>query len=118
MDFTKLTKTELLEKVIEQQALADAIEEKDREILRLIEEKQEMVPKKVVADLRAELQKFEGAVTKEEIQKYTKELEDHAKKSSEIANQYIRAHRDLLKIFKANLDSAISHEELLSEKIK
>lgn len=118
MDFSKLTKTELLEKVMEQQTLADAIEEKDKEIVRLIKEKQEMVPKHLVTTLEEKLKTFEGSVKKQDIEKYTKELEETAKKAKDIAHYYISAYRDLLKIFKTNLDFAISHEEVLSEKLK
>jgi hypothetical protein len=106
MNYNNLTKQELLDLVMEQQTLKDAVEVKDKEIITL---------KDTIHQMKKE---FEGAVKKEEIKKYTKEVEENAKKSAEIANQYIRAHRDLMKIFKANLDSAISHEELLSEKLK
>ena len=102
MDFTKLTKQELLDLVKEQQTLKDAVEAKDKEI-SLLKEK---------------LRSFDGSVKREELKIYTQQLEEEAKKSRDIANQYIRAHRDLMRIFKVNLDFAISHEELLADKLK
>ena len=102
MDYTKLTKQELLELVEAQQTLADAVSAKDREI----------------ATLQENLKKFEGSMKREEVRTHTKQLEENLRKSQDIANQYIRAYKDLLRIFKVNLDFAISHDELLSEKLK
>ena len=121
MDYTKLTKQELLEEVIKQQTLADAIEIKDKEIRKLQEKIQDLSSRPTqneVEDLRNKVKSFEGSVKKEDLETYTKKLEEATKKAQDIANQYIRAHRDLMRIFKANLDLAISHEELLSEKLK
>lgn len=106
MDFTKLTKTELLELVTAQQTLKDAVEAKDSEIKEL---------KKQIESLKTS---FQDSVKKEDIKTYTQQLEEETKKSRDIANQYIRAHRDLMRIFKVNLDFAISHEELLADKLK
>lgn len=102
MNYNNLTKQELLDLVTEQQTLKDAVDAKDQEILRL----------------NAQLKTFEGSVKKEELHKYTKELEEKAKKAADIANHYIRAYKDILTIFKVNLDSAITRDELLSEKLK
>jgi len=121
MDFSKLTKQELLDKVIEQQALAHAVEHKDRQITDLqkqISEFKSRPTREEFDALRRKLSEFDGSVKKEDIETYTKKLEDEVKKSRDIANQYIRAHRDLMRIFKANLDFAISHEELLVDKLK
>jgi DNA-binding protein len=106
VDFTKLTKQELLDLVKEQQTLKDAVEAKDKEIQEL---------KKQVESLRTS---FQDSVKKEDIKKYTQQLEEETKKAKDIANQYIRSHRDLMRIFKVNLDFAISHEELLADKLK
>lgn len=102
MDYSKLTKQELLDIVSEQQTLADAVDAKDKEI----------------ALLKEKLKTFEGSMKREEVRTHTKQLEETAKKAQDIANQYIRAHRDLMRIFKVNLDFAISHEDLLAEKLK
>lgn len=125
MDFTKLTKTELLEKVIEQQALADAINEKDKElkekedyIVKLVKEKQQMVDKNDLKELQEKLKGLEGSIKKEDLEKHTQGIQEQAKKYKDIAHYYMSAYRDLLRIFKTNLDFAISHDELLSEKLK
>lgn len=121
MDFSKLTKPELIELVTNQQTLADAIEQKDEEIFKLkkeIQTLQRRPSQEEIESLRKRLKEFEGAVKKEDLEKYTKQLEEETKKSRDIANQYIRAHRDLMRIFKVNLDFAISHEELIADKLK
>lgn len=121
MDYTKLSKQELLDEVMRQQTLADAVEVKDQEIQRLhkkIEELSKRPSQVEVESLRNQVKEFEGSVKKEELEKYTKQLEINAKKAQDIANQYIRAHKDLMRILKVNLDFAISHDELLSEKLK
>lgn len=102
MNYNNLTKQELLDLVTEQQTLKDAVDAKDQEILRL----------------NAQLKTFDGSIKREDLKKYTQQLEEETKKSRDIANQYIRAHRDLMRIFKVNLDFAISHEELLADKLK
>lgn len=102
MNYSNLTKQELLDIVTEQQTLKDAVEAKDREI----------------AVLKEKLQSFDGSMKREEVKNYTNELEERVKKAVDIANKYIAAHRDLMKVFKVNLDMAISHDELLSEKLK
>ena len=121
MDYTKLTKQELLEKVLEQQTLADAVEQKDKELNELnakIIELRQRPTQNEVEELRKAVKSFEGSVKKEDLEKYTKELEEQSKKATDIANQYIHADTDLLKIFKSNLDAAISYQDLLSEKLK
>ena len=106
MDYTKLTKQELLEVVTQQQTLKDAVEAKDNEISELRKQVESLITS------------FQDSVKKEDIKKYTQQLEEETKKARDIANQYIRAHRDLMRIFKVNLDFAISHEELLTDKLK
>lgn len=121
MDFAKLTKQELLDIVTAQQTLAEAIDHKDKEISQLkkeIESLQKRPSQEEVEVLRKRVHEFDGSVKKEDIEKYTKQLEDELKIARNIANQYIRAHRDLMRIFKANLDFAISHDELLADKLK
>lgn len=121
MDFSKLTKQELLDLVVAQQTLSEAVEHKDKEIATLKEEVkvlQKRPSQEEVEVLRKRVHEFDGSVKKEDIEKYTKELENELKIARNIANQYIRAHRDLLRIFKVNLDFAISHDELLADKLK
>ena len=62
--------------------------------------------------------KYQGAITKSEIEDYTKKVEEERKQAFEIANLYIKAHRDFLKQTQQNLEMVIFTEELLSQKIK
>lgn len=106
MDYEKLTKAELLEKLNEQKHLAQAVEAKDNEIATI---------KKQLEEIKT---KYQGAVTKTEIEDYTKKVEEERKQAFEIANLYIKAHRDFLKQTQQNLEMVIFTEELLSQKIK
>ena len=106
MNYNSLTKQELLELVTQQQTLASAVEAKDKEIRTLNEKINELN------------KQYQGSVKKEEIKRYTEEVEERAKKALDIANRYVNAYRDLMRVMKVNLDVAISHEELLSEKLK
>lgn len=106
MNYANLTKQELLDLVTEQQTLKDAVEVKDKEIKRLNE--------RVL-----ELQKaVEQMVTQDDLNKTIKKIEEERNKATDIANRYIQAHRDLMRMIKVDIDVAISHEELLSEKLK
>ena len=129
MDYSKHTKQELIDLVSSQQTLADAVKEKDKEISRLekvIKElnvrEQELVPKHEVHELNDRVYELEKKlnehVSKEDVKKITQQLEDDLKKARQIGNMYIQSHRDLMRVLKVNLDLAISHEDLLSEKLK
>jgi hypothetical protein len=129
MKYTDMTKVELIQLVEEQQTLADAVLEKDKEIIELKNKIKTLVSKELLneketqlidlektnAELRLKLKSF---ISEEDFKIAIKKIEDERKRAGEIANRYIQAHRDLMRVFKINLDVAISHEELLSEKIK
>ena len=117
-----MTKVELIQLVEEQQTLADAVLEKDKEIIELKNKIKTLVSKELVVDLEKTIEelrfKLKGSISEEDFKIAIKKIEDERKRAGEIANRYIQAHRDLMRVFKINLDVAISHEELLSEKIK
>jgi hypothetical protein len=128
-DYSKMTKQELIDKLNEQKHLAQAINIKDKEIATLKTElkqlKQEVatkVPlndhKDIIKEYEKKLNEFKGAVKKEDIEKYIKQAEEDRQKAYNLANRYVTAYRDLLKVFKINLDIAISTDELLSDKLK
>jgi hypothetical protein len=106
MNYANLTKQELLDLVTEQQTLKDAVDAKDKEIGRLNQR---------IVELQESIKTM---ITKENYDAYRKDLEEQRNKAADIANRYIQAHRDLMKVFKINLDVAISHEELLTERLK
>lgn len=106
MNYANLTKQELLDMVTDQQTLKDAVDAKDKEIGRLNQR---------IVQLQESIKTM---ITKENYDAYKKDLEEQRNKAVDIANRYIQAHRDLMKMFKINLDVAISHEELLAERLK
>ena len=135
MEYTNLTKAELLEKLNEQKHLAQAVEAKDNEIATIKKQLEEMKTKyqgavikseeakdNEIATIKKQLEeiktKYQGAITKSEIEDYTKKVEEERKQAFEIANLYIKAHRDFLKQTQQNLEMVIFTEELLSQKIK
>lgn len=140
MKYNDMTKADLIKLVEEQQTLADAVLEKDKEIIELKNKVRNLVTKEVhelslkkqeelVNEKQAQLMDLEKAntelklklktsISEEDFKIAIKKIEDERKRAGEIANRYIQAHRDLMRVFKINLDVAISHEELLSEKIK
>jgi len=122
-------KKELLDKSVEQKHLSEAINAKDKEIAELkkevntlkVEIKQYMPVKDhkdIVSLFESKLKSFEGAVKKEDIEKYIKKADEDRQKAFAVTSRYINAYRDLLKVFKVNLDIAISTDELLSETLK
>jgi hypothetical protein len=92
MDYTKLTKQELIDKLNEQVHLAKAVEEKDKEIV--------------------ELQKrLNGSVKREEVDAILKK----AKEQIEVSNMTLVAYTNYLKQTKVNLDIQIQINEMLEK---
>jgi len=106
MDYTKLTKSELIEKLEEQKHLAQAVDAKDREINQI----------------RLKFEEFrtlhQGALKQDEVKALTKQLEDEKKKAIDVANLYIKMHHDYLKQTQQNLEMALFTEQVVSDKIK
>lgn len=129
MDFSKLTKQELIDLVTQQQTLNDAVQSKDKEIIQLKKQIQELnvkekelVPRQQVNQMNDRIFELERLlkeqVPKDEVKRITQQMEEDLKKARQVANLYIQSHRDLMRVLKVNLDIAIAHEELLTEKIK
>lgn len=106
MDYSKLTKPELLELVTAQQTLSDAVSVKDKEINRLNDR------------IHFLEQQIKDYMPQDEVKRKVGQLEEDVKKARSVANMYIQSHRDLMRVLKVNLDIAIAHEDLLTEKIK
>ena len=104
MDYTKLTKSELIEKLEEQQHLASAVEAKDIEISELKKKHEELVTK------------YQGSLTKEQIEKVTERLVAERNEAAQRANLYIKIHHDLLKQIQHTTEMALFSEQLVSEK--
>ena len=113
MDYNTLTKAELVKLLEEQKHLAKAVEAKDTELI-LAQEKIDEANARVDEILK----QYTGSMTKEQIDKYTKELTEQRDYALEIANLYITVHTDLLKQTQQNLEMAVFTEGLISQKIK
>jgi alpha-glucuronidase len=124
MDYEKLTKAELIEKLNEQKHLAEAVNAKDKEIANLKKEKHDKDE-----NLLQEIEKLNnknkelnhqlvGSMTKEKVEEYVKMVQEENKNIREVANYYIKIHTDFLKQTQQNLEMAIFTEDLVSQKIK
>lgn len=135
MDYSQLTKAELIEKLNEQKHLAQAVEAKDKEIANLLKEKQNKDEKLLqeISQIRTQKQKeieelnktikelnhqLIGSMTKEKVEQYVKDVQEENKTIREVANYYIKIHTDFLKQTQQNLEMAIFTEDLVSQKIK
>lgn len=105
MNYKDFTKDQLISELEKHKHLAEAVDEKDRQILDLITQVKELN------------NLLNGSIKKEELKNYTETVEKERKLALDIANSYIQAFRDLLKQQKVNLDIAISYENLLSQKL-
>lgn len=128
MDYNKLTKAELVEKLEELSLLPYAVEAKDEEISKskkLHEEQIKRLTKKHQEEIQAlkkekgELvTKYQGALTKEQIEKATNQLLEERNEAVTRANLYIKIHHDLLKQIQHTTEVALFSEQLVSEKFK
>jgi hypothetical protein len=124
MDYEKLTKAELIEKLNEQKHLAKAVEAKDKEIANLIKEKNNKDENLLqeIENLNKKNKELNhrlvGSMTKEKVDEYIKSVQEENKAIREVANYYIKIHTDFLKQTQQNLEMAIFTEDLVSQKIK
>ena len=87
MDYSKLTKQELLGLVTEQQALKDAVEAKDFEMTKLVKEKEELKRKLYeVSHLEKDVQTRDAHI--DSLKKQIEEAQQYHKKQIEEAQQY------------------------------
>ena len=117
MDYEKLTKAELIEKLNEQKHLAQAVNAKDKEIVALKTKYEDRVEQlnNEVYQLKKD---YAGALKKEEIDKIIKDADDKRKESSHLAQFYVKMYHDFLKQTQQNLEMALFTEQLVSEKFK
>ena len=119
MDYKKLNKSELIEKLEEQKHLAKAVETKDKEIIILKKEveslketiKSETVPKEKYDAVNEALR---NSVPKEKLEA----MEADLKHVASVAVSYRNSFDDLIRLFKSGLDMAITTSELLGERVK
>jgi hypothetical protein len=117
MDYDKLTKAELIDKLNEQKHLAQAVNAKDKEIVEL-KKRYETRLEQVTDEVNQLKKDYQGALKKEEIDKIIKTAEDQRKESSHLAQFYVKMYHDFLKQTQQNLEMALFTEQLVSEKFK
>ena len=117
MDYDKLTKAELIEKLNEQKHLAKAVEAKDREIIEL-KKRYETRLSEVVNEVNQLQKDYAGALKKQEIDKLIKTAEDQKNESAYLAQFYVKMYHDFLKQTQQNLEMALFTEQIVSEKFK
>lgn len=117
MDYDKLTKAELIEKLNEKKHLAQAVEAKDKEIVQLRKNYESRIE-----GLQEEIAKFkkdyQGALKKEEIDKLIKDAETKRNEAKQLAQFYVKMYHDFLKQTQQNLEMALFTEQIVSEKFK
>lgn len=142
MNYDSMTKVELINLLNEQKHLSQAVQAKDKEINELLTEVKELkqrikhetvpkdkydavneslkglVPKGLAEELQEKLRQFEGSMTKENLDKFLEKVEEERKRAFDIAAAYKTSYEDILRVFKVNLDMAITTSDLLSEKVK
>jgi len=142
MDYNSLKKDELVALVKEQKHLSQAVEAKDKEIAALNEEVKELkqtikhdmvpkeryesaveaiknsVPKNKFEEVSNKLAEFEGSMTKEQLEKFLERVEKERRDILKTAMTYKTSFEDVLRVFKVNLDMAITTNELLSERVE
>ena len=122
MKYEKMTKEELIKKLEEQKHLAKAVNAKDKEIADIRVKAKNMIKEAVDRENMAKekvneiMTKYSESVTKEVLEKTIEKIEAERDKAIKIANRYIQAHRDYLKLTQHTLNMAISNEELISPK--
>jgi len=122
MKYEKMTKEELIKKLEEQKHLAKAVNAKDKEIADIRVKAKNMIKEAVDRENMAKekvnelLTKYSESVTKEVLQKTIEKIEAERDKAIKVANRYIQAYRDYLKLTQHTLNMAISNEELISPK--
>jgi len=134
-----LTKAELLEKLENLSHIKTTVHAKDVKIAELKKEKDVQIAelkkehKEKIDDLekqheeeikalkkeKAELvTKYQGSLTKEQVEKATNQLLEERNEAAQRANLYIKIHHDLLKQIQHTTEMALFSEQLVSEKFK
>jgi len=134
-----LTKAELLEKLENLSHIKTTVHAKDVKIAELKKEKDVKIAelkkehKEKIDDLekqheeeikalkkeKAELvTKYQGSLTKEQIEKVTQQLIEERNEAVTRASLYIKIHHDLLKQIQHTTEMALFSEQLVSEKFK
>lgn len=109
MDYEKLTKVELIEKLNEQKHLASAVEAKDKEIVRINNELQKA---------RKELSEQGQMIPKQKADEMVNNALADAEKTVQLANEFLAANKNALTLMNAAMTVINHNDNLLNEKLK
>ena len=126
MEYDKMTKAELIEKLENLSHMKTTVHAKDIKIAELKKEHKEKIDDlekkhkeelKILKREKSELvTKYQGSLTKEQIEKVTERLVAERNEAVSRANLYIKIHHDLLKQIQHTTEMALFSEQLVSEK--
>lgn len=123
MEYDKMTKAELIEKLEEQQHLAQAVEAKDKEISELKKDKKGHIKdyETRISHLAKELKEKENALLKSVTpEKHKEEIEkvwNEAQITIDKANLVLQNHTQVLALFNSAMAVINQNDKFLSEKI-
>lgn len=120
MDYNKLTKTELIEKLEEQKHLASAVEAKDKEIVEIKELKEKEIVRinNELQKVRKELNEQGEMVPKQKVDEMVNNALADAEKTVQLANEFLAANKNALTLMNAALTVINQNDKLLNEKLK
>ena len=128
MEYDKMTKAELIEKLENLSHIKTTVHAKDVKIAELKKEHKEKLSdlekqheeeiKKLKREKSELVTKYQGSLTKEQIEKVTQQLIAERNEAVSRANLYIKIHHDLLKQIQHTTEMALFSEQLVSEKFK
>jgi hypothetical protein len=124
MDYDKMTKAQLIEKLNEQKHLAQAVQAKDREILKMREDrnKEQERNNEIIKSLKEELREQENRsrsmITKEQFEEETKKVLDDAQEAVDKANLVLDTYSQAMNLINSALVIINKNDKYMSEKIK
>jgi hypothetical protein len=124
MDYDKMTKAQLIEKLNEQKHLAQAVQAKDREINQMKNDKNKEQEKnnELIKLLKDELKSKEVAIssmiTKKQFQEETNKILDDAQEAVDKANLVLETYGQAMNLINSALVIINKNDKYMSEKIK
>lgn len=117
MEYDKLTKAELIEKLKEQKHLAQAVEAKDKEVAKVKEEFLK-TREELERQLRSLNEQLVKSITLEKHQEILKQELATAEETVKVANMVLQSHNNAMNLVNSAMAVINQNEALLSEKIK
>lgn len=120
MDYNKLTKAELIEKLEEQKHLAQAVEAKDKEISELKKGRDANLKdyEMRLSELRKEIQGKEKLITPEKHNEEMEKVWKDAQEAIDKANLVLQNYSQFLTLINSAMSVINQNDKYMSEKIK